>query len=675
MKARYWLAALALCAGCRKIPDGPPGTAPPVAQQPAPPALPKLAEAAPPPHEPRRSGEIDKATVAAWDKRGFTFTPAGELNHNLPTFAARWEGFRLEWLKDLPPVAVPFGVRLEAIPVTDAELSLVTALPNLTALDLARTKITDVGLKHLAAMPDLIRLRLSNTRITDAGLKHLLALKKLTTLGLWDVYRVKKDALAELAAAPALTTLSISGNQVTDRVLAAFREAGRLHVLGPATAADGGRPQTDADIATLELHYSPVTPAGLKELAALPNLTALGLAHAEKVGDAGLEELAACKKLVKLNVQGIGATGTGLKPLAALSLTDLNLSDNPLSAEGVRALAGLTHLTDLDLEDIRITDRNLKELRPLTNLTALYLRHTAVTAVGLKELAAFERLDTLIVPETNDATLTALASVDRLHAVIEAKAANGQRPTRADEVVAFELKYTDQFPEGPGGLTRERPWVSDAGLKALAGFRNLTTLTVMDEMIDDRLEEIARHEKLTSLTIFSGRITDSGLEYLAPLRNLTSLNLYSDRVTDAGLKHLAPLKNLTALGLFRAPVTDAGLRALAKSHPHLTGLDLAYTNVTDAGLKELAAFKNLTSLRLGGRKTVTEGGLAHLAALENLTELSLDGPRLTAAGVKALGTLTKLKQLSLSLSGTQVGGADIGELQKRLPTCEIGPRP
>ena len=86
--------------------------------------------------------------------------------------------------------------------------------------------------------------------------------------------------------------------------------------------------------------------------------------------------------------------------------------------------------------------------------------------------------------------------------------------------------------------------VTDAGLKELAGLKNLTDLVL-----------VCKQE------------TDAGLKELAGLQNLTYLELYSESVMDAGLKEFAALKNLTSLYLYNTKVTDAGMKELRKALP------------------------------------------------------------------------------------------------------------
>ena len=63
-------------------------------------------------------------------------------------------------------------------------------------------------------------------------------------------------------------------------------------------------------------------------------------------------------------------------------------------------------------------------------------------------------------------------------------------------------------------------------------------------------------------------MTDAGLKELAGLKNLQSLDLWYTGITDAGLKELAELKSLQVLNL-PSLVTDAGVAELQRALPTL----------------------------------------------------------------------------------------------------------
>ena len=105
--------------------------------------------------------------------------------------------------------------------------------------------------------------------------------------------------------------------------------------------------------------------------------------------------------------------------------------------------------------------------------------------------------------------------------------------------------------------------MTDAGLKELAGLKNLSTLDLCHKCDGCRDEGTGGpqepHHPLPRCARFvpshhraKGRepsLTDAGAKGLAALESLTALDLDGNNVTDAILKELAALKNLTALNL------------------------------------------------------------------------------------------------------------------------------
>lgn len=65
------------------------------------------------------------------------------------------------------------GVDLSRSAVTDADLVLLAALPDLEVLDLRLTSVGDAGVAHLRGAKVLRFLNLFRTRLTDPGLDHL----------------------------------------------------------------------------------------------------------------------------------------------------------------------------------------------------------------------------------------------------------------------------------------------------------------------------------------------------------------------------------------------------------------------------------------------------------------------------------------------------------------------
>ena len=144
--------------------------------------------------------EIDKATIAAWEKRDFDagwlrerggrewLTSDYPKGHDaIPVLVHRGVARDLTDadLKDLPPVEAPFALRLPLrSKVTDAGLAHLARLTNLTWLDLGDAPITGEGFKHLADLKNLTTVKSQYTRVTDKNLKHLTGFKSLNALHL-----------------------------------------------------------------------------------------------------------------------------------------------------------------------------------------------------------------------------------------------------------------------------------------------------------------------------------------------------------------------------------------------------------------------------------------------------------------------------------------------------------
>lgn len=114
-------------------------------------------------------------------------------------------------------------------------------------------------------------------------------------------------------------------------------------------------------------------------------------------------------------------------------------------------------------------------------------------------------------------------------------------------------KIDDAALESLKGVSDQLVWlnlantsVTDAGLKALAGLKNLRRL----------------HLEKTG-------VGDEGLASIKGLGELQYLNLYGTKVSDKGLANLAGLKKLKNVYLWQTSVTDGGAADLAKALPGL----------------------------------------------------------------------------------------------------------
>lgn len=130
-----------------------------------------------------------------------------------------------------------------------------------------------------------------------------------------------------------------------------------------------------------------------------------------------------------------------------------------------------------------------------------------------------------------------------------------------DKVGDNELALLAPLAEQVGDLNLARSKVTDSGLAALDGLKNLRRL----------------HLEKT-------QVGDPGLAHLKNLTSLEYLNLYGTNVTDAGLSQLEGLKKLRNVYLWQSKVTPAGAEALKKAIPGIH-VDLGWEEPAKADAK------------------------------------------------------------------------------------------
>ncbi len=425
--------------------------------------------------------------------------------------------------------------------VTDAGVSALAPLTNLTSLNLSYTKVKDAGLKDLAPLKKLTTLTLDATQLTDrsldalrennllhtlarvtpafpknptkvvsldlrfaklteAGARAVASLTQLTALDMRHT-PVTGAMLEELAPLKQLTALSLDSDQITDEVVAVLVKVNLFHTLDQCVAAGlvARRPSKLEDVTSLVLGKTKVTEAALKHVAKMPQLATLNLGGAN-VKAAGLKELAPLKNLVTLDIRSPQITGETLTALREVNL--LHTLSVATTADRKRP-AKPDDVASLDLSATGVTDEGLRQLDAFPNLTSLNLLHAAkLTDAGLKGLAPLKKLDTLTLDSTRitDAALAALQEANLLHALAFAKGPNARRPATPEEVASLNL---------PGTA------VTDAGLKQLAAFTNLTSLTVASNKVtDEGLKELAAFKKLTALSLRGTKVTAAGVQAL-----------------------------------------------------------------------------------------------------------------------------------------------------------------
>lgn len=608
----------------------------------------------------KRPTRADEVVSFDLTDRGYLVTPRGirELAGlpKLNTLTLPKERLTDEVLATLRGIGL-----LHALAQGQAKEGRPTKGGEVTMLDLEKTPVTAAGLKELAPLTGLTLLSIEQERVTDealkslraAGLLHALPQAKtkegrparatdVTTFVL-ERTGVTAAGVKELSGLTQLTLLPMERERCNDDMVRSLREAGLLHALPGAQAADPARRPTKAEeIAKLDLTETHVTGAVVNELSGLKGLVTLSLAQ-HVPSDAALFKLRDMGMLHTL-VQAQGPGGN--RPTGPGEIVTLNLSKSSVKGEGVKALAECRQLTTLEINNEHVTDAMLKGLsesdllhalslatgagkerpRKAKDVVGINLLHAPITEAGLKELAPLKNLNTLLFnsDRLNDATIKTLREIGLLHAYMLSSGPGDKRPASPAEVVHFAL--------GDGPIT-------DQAMKELVDFTNLE-----------------------SLHINNPRVTKEAVKDIARFKQLTKLHLHIQDVDAASLKHLAGLK-LTLLDVYHHHINDDVLKTLRSM-----GLLHALMIAQGAGMKRPTKAAEVVNIGFHSTK-VSAAGVKELIEFENLDRLSLCGVRISDETLK---TVAQFKRLDFfEFDGAGVSDRAVAELRKALPKCNI----
>ena len=261
-----------------------------------------------------------------------------------------------------------------------------------------------------------------------------------------------------------------SGVSITDADLVKLAE------LGPA----------NMEVTELNLKASPITQAGLSQLAKLPALRKVSLAACPLVGDAW-SGISSATQLEELDAEGSGLDDSAMSALAPLiNLKVLNLGRTPVSDNGLQHLAGMTRLESFSCNYGQITGTGFEVFtKKFANapLRHINVGNTLFGSHGFDHLGEFKSLQSFI---------------------------GGFAGITDDKLTVFKgLKDLNVLVLGGNA-------VSDQGLKFLPSLDHLETLDIGDttQVSDYTLERIKKQKTLKLVRIDNTSCTPAGVQAL-----------------------------------------------------------------------------------------------------------------------------------------------------------------
>lgn len=409
----------------------------------------------------------------------------GLIGEHLTDFTYAAKGLGASQVKKL--AAYPLSrVTLYGLP-EDAALPLLS-LETLRSLRLNYCPFPHKHLKLLAKLPALRDLALVDHGLTKTTTKTLATLDNLQALDLSGNDRVDDGSWARLGALAQLERLTLNGNQVGAKTLAAVAPLPlvALHLDKTKIAALGGLPKMTA-LQTLSLVEAAPDAEGWSALGRLPQLRRLVLARvrARKEQLARLTELGSLRHL---DLGGCGLKAEDLTPLTKLtSLRELNLEGNRGLADG-----GMTALTSLPL-------------------TGLDVSRCKLTTAGLESLTAIEPLEWLAIADNGISDGTPLGELQRLRWL-----------------------HVGNNPIGTSA-------------QAMGALSALVELYAQGCALEDGFGAVvAELPALRRLFVWENNLGDDAVAVMAPMKGLRLVNMVSNPLTDAGRRKLTlALSNCT----------------------------------------------------------------------------------------------------------------------------------
>ncbi len=278
-------------------------------------------------------------------------------------------------------------------------------------------------------------------------------------------------------------------------------------------------------------------------------------------------------------------TKAGLSQLAALgNLTALTISNTDLAVETLSAVSEIQSLQELLLSATKADDSVVASISKLPNLQTLDLSGTMITPAAGINFSQMLKLNVLRLSSTaaNDQLITTLHNLPLRELRLDRTPITGAAIPEILKIESLEHLSVD-FNNVPGiawkgasranlkTLTVAHTSFGLEGFQAIKGMNSLEFLNVYAAgLVEHKAADVfGSFPKLRILNAGSNAVTDIGMvEFFKGLKNLEELHLGSNRaISDRGLAALVGLKKLRLLDVYDTNCGQAGALALKEKLP------------------------------------------------------------------------------------------------------------
>jgi hypothetical protein len=320
---------------------------------------------------------------------------------------------------------------------------------------------------------------------------------------------------------------------------------------------------------------------------------------------------------------------------------------------------GKARLQEAFLDSAEFTDEDLKWLRNIANIGSLYLASDKFTDNGLQHIAVHDQLVSLDIISTKITTrgLKHLAKLDGLrHLGVYSVPRSGitfREPEDWARIWRIPQNKDVHVSFGCAEFT-------DADLKALLDFPNITLFDVESDMItDDGLQYLAQLDRLKWLYLRSTKVTGRGFSHLAKLKGLRRVYLFCPAITDAALRDLERMSELEDVSIIHRTLSDEAIARFKKNRPKLSTQFQEFSELLHGKVNRLTVtpqddpISRLTKMRFNAALDVFELSWAGiqagraLPALRGLVDAAIDLTDVPEKAIVLKGALDALREVTL----------------------------
>jgi hypothetical protein len=405
-------------------------------------------------------------------------------------------------------------------------------------------------------------------------------------------------------------------------------------------------------VTAVQFEGSGVTVAGLRELAALPQLQSLDLSRTRE-GTGWLEVIAEFPALRTVYLRRCNwVTDRELTPLSRLkTLENLILSEGDISDQALAALAQSGSLKHLRVDGCpQIGDAGLRFLAERSRLVTVSINDCPrVSSDGIRALATMPTLRSLsadgipvlrtVLREIAQSRPDLDLSLDRIEIpefqpLLEAGALIGLDAAYNVEWVDLDNRRDD--------LRMIRPILVAPHMEAMTYLAQHESQTL--ETTDGMLRLLTLVPEAPAVYVRDIVVSDTDMQALENLTRLQRLALDNVAITDRDLAHLRGCRELETLSLRGTQVAGEGITAL-RDLSNLREFILLSDHVSSSGVQAIAQLRKLEILVIGKAESATIA--EHVAELSQLRYLAIIGGTLTSTEAERLHRAPRLRRLHL----------------------------